>query len=114
MTPIPRPIPEALAERIAQRFRVLGDTNRIRLLDELRDGALSVGELVERTGISQQNASKHLGVLLQAGIVDRRKDGTRARYGIADAGVFDLCEQVCGGLRRQAIDLDQLLNPAGD
>jgi DNA-binding transcriptional ArsR family regulator len=109
-TPIPHPLPEALAERIAQRFRVLGDANRIRLLDELRDGPLSVGELVERTGVSQQNASKHLGVLLQAGIVTRERDGNRARYGIADAGVFDLCEQVCGGLRRQLDDLDALLS----
>jgi len=105
---VPHPIPEALAERIAQRFRVLGDANRIRLLDQLRDGALSVGELVERTGMSQQNASKHLGVLLQAGIVSREKEGNRARYAIADAGVFDLCEQVCGGLRSQARDLDLL------
>jgi DNA-binding transcriptional ArsR family regulator len=111
ITPIPHPVPEPLAELIAQRFRVLGDATRIRLLDQLRDGALTVGELVERTGTSQQNASKHLGVLLQAGVVTREKAGNHARYAIADGGVFDLCDQVCGGLRRRVDDLGALLNP---
>jgi DNA-binding transcriptional ArsR family regulator len=82
---------------------------RIRLLDALRDGDASVGELVERLGSSQQNVSKHLGVLHQAGIVSRSKHGTFVRYAIADDGVFALCEQVCGGLRQQIEELDQIL-----
>ena len=62
-----------------------------------RDGARADGGL----GTSQQNVSKHLGVLAQAGIVDRRKEGNLVRYAIADDSVFELCEQVCGGLRQQ-------------
>ena len=69
------PIPTELAEVIAQRLRVIGDPTRIRLLDALRDEERSVGELAELLGTSQQNASKHLGILLQAGILSRRKDG---------------------------------------
>lgn len=106
---IPRPLPDPLIELIAQRFRVLGEPMRIKLLDALRDGDASVGELVERLGASQQNVSKHLGVLHQAGIVTRTKEGTFVRYAIADAGVFQLCEQVCGGLRQQISELDQIL-----
>lgn len=53
--------------------------------------------------------SKHLGVLLQAGIVSRRKQGRFARYRIADATVFALCEQVCGSLEQQVTDLGELL-----
>lgn len=106
---VPHPLPEQLAELIAQRFRVLGEPMRIRLLDTLRDGEATVGELVERLGTSQQNVSKHLGVLHQAGIVTRTKEGTFVRYAIADAGVFELCEQVCGGLRQQLSELDQIL-----
>lgn len=106
---IPRPLPDPLTELIAQRFRVLGEPMRIKLLDALRDGDASVGELVERLGASQQNVSKHLGVLHQAGIVTRTKEGTFVRYAIADAGVFELCEQVCGGLRQQLSELDQIL-----
>ena len=106
---IPHPLPEPLIELIAQRFRVIGEPMRIKLLDALRGGEATVGELVEQLGASQQNVSKHLGILHQAGIVSRTKDGTFVRYGIADPGVFDLCEQVCGGLRQQLSDLDEIL-----
>ncbi len=102
MTPsIPHPLPMPLIELIAQRFRCLGEPMRIALLDALRDGEATVGELQEATGASQQNVSKHLGVLAQAGMVSRTKRGTSAVYAIADESVFELCEQVCGGLRRQ-------------
>ena len=109
MTSIPHPLPEPLIELIAQRFRVLGEPMRIKLLDRLRDGDATVGELQDALAASQQNVSKHLGVLLQAGMVARTKRGTSAVYSIADESVFELCEQVCGGLRRQLSDLDALL-----
>ena len=107
--PIPHPLPDDLVDLIARRFRVLGEPMRIRLLDVLRDGSATVAELQQATGASQQNISKHLGVLLQAGLVERRKEGNFARYEIADDSVFELCEQVCGGLRRQLDELGALL-----
>ncbi len=110
---IPHPIPEPLVGLIAQRFRVIGDPMRIRLLDRLRDGSANVGELVEAVGGSQQNVSKHLGVLHQAGIVSREKEGTAVRYAIADASVFALCELVCGGIRQQVEGLDAILSAGG-
>ena len=106
---IPHPLPDPLVELIAQRFRVIGEPTRIKLLDALRDGNATVNELVDRLGSSQQNVSKHLGILHQAGIVSRSKDGTSVCYAIADASVFALCEQVCGGLREQLAELDQIL-----
>jgi DNA-binding transcriptional ArsR family regulator len=106
---VPHPLPEPLVDLIAQRFRVLGEPMRIKLLDSLRDGEMTVGELQESLGASQQNVSKHLGVLLQAGMVSRTKAGTSSRYAIADEGVFELCEQVCGGLRRQLSELGAAL-----
>ena len=106
---VPHPLPDLLADLIAQRFKVLSEPMRIKLLDRLRDGAATVHELTEALGASQQNVSKHLGVLLQAGMVNRTKQGTSARYAIADPDVFTLCEQVCGGIRRQAVELDALL-----
>jgi DNA-binding transcriptional ArsR family regulator len=108
-TPIPHPVPEPLVELIAGRFRVLGEPMRIRLLDALRDGPRTVNELTEALGASQQNVSKHLGILAAAGIVGRQKDGTRVRCFIADDSVFELCELVCGGLRRHVAELDELL-----
>ena len=65
--------------------------------------------LQEATGSSQQNVSKHLGVLAQAGLVGRERDGNFVRYEITDESVFSLCEEVCGGLRRQIDELDLLL-----
>jgi DNA-binding transcriptional ArsR family regulator len=109
---LPDPIPEALVDLIAQRFRVLGEPSRIRLLDQLRNGEASVQELTEALGASQQNVSKHLGVLHGAGILGRRKDGNRVLYSIADPGVFDLCEHVCGGVQRQLDELSRLLEGA--
>ena len=107
--PVPHPLPDPLVELIAQRFRVLGEPMRIRLLNRMRDGGATVQELQEATGASQQNVSKHLGVLLNAGLVARRKEGNFARYAIADEEVFELCERVCGGLHRQLEHLEVAL-----
>jgi DNA-binding transcriptional ArsR family regulator len=103
------PLPEPLIDLIAARFRVLGEPMRIRLLDRLREGDATVLELQQALGASQQNVSKHLGVLLNAGLVSRTKRGTSSVYSIADHGVFELCEQVCGGLRRQMAELEAIL-----
>jgi DNA-binding transcriptional ArsR family regulator len=105
---LPHPVPEDLAELIARRFRAIGDPLRIRILDLLRDGERSVNELAFELDAGQQNVSKHLAVLADAGIVGRRKDGNRVYYGIADDGVFALCEQVCGSLQSQLSTLSAL------
>ncbi|MBK8294301.1 MAG: helix-turn-helix transcriptional regulator [Solirubrobacterales bacterium] len=109
---LPRPLPDPLIEMIAQRFRVIGEPMRIKIMDRLRDGEMTVSELVEATGANQQNVSKHLGVLHQAGIVARQKDGNFVRYSIGDETMFAMCELVCSGLREQAAELDQVLDPA--
>ena len=106
---VPHPLPEPLVELIAQRFRVIGEPTRIRILDALRDGPLTVNELTVRLGGTQQNVSKHVGVLAQAGVVDRERAGNHVRCSIADTAVFELCDIVCGGLRRQASELEELL-----
>lgn len=106
---LPHPLPDPLVELIARRFRVIGEPMRIRLLDRLREHEASVQELTDATGATQQNISKHLGTLHEAGIVSRRKEGTRTVYAIADHTVLDLCEHVCGSLQRQHAELGELL-----
>jgi DNA-binding transcriptional ArsR family regulator len=101
MESLPHPLPDDLVELIGRRFRVLGEPSRIRLLDELREGERSVNELAARLGAGQQNVSKHLSVLADAGILARRKDGNHVYYRIVDDGVLGLCEQVCGSFERQ-------------
>jgi DNA-binding transcriptional ArsR family regulator len=80
---------------IAQRFRLLGEPQRLRLLHALEPGELSVSELCERTASSQPNVSKHLAVLFQGGLISRRKFGNNVLYSIADPVVFKLCRLVC-------------------
>lgn len=109
VSPVPHPLPENLAELIAHRFRVLAEPMRLRLLDCLRSGPASVKQLQAATGSSQQNVSKHLAVLLAAGTVSRTKEGNFSQYAIADEGVFDLCEHVCGGLRKRLDEVDLAL-----
>jgi DNA-binding transcriptional ArsR family regulator len=104
-------LPEPLIELVAQRFRVLGEPMRIKLLDQLRGRDATVSELQAALGASQQNVSKHLGILHAAGMVARTKDGTHSRYSISDPGVFELCDQVCGGVRRQLQELEAILQP---
>ncbi|MFY9264775.1 MAG: metalloregulator ArsR/SmtB family transcription factor [Solirubrobacterales bacterium] len=106
---VQHPLPASLIELIAQRFRVLGEPMRIKLLDTLTEQPATVGELQEITGGSQQNVSKHLGVLTQAGMVGRAKQGNRVVYSITDESLYPLCELVCGGLRDHVEELSALL-----
>lgn len=91
---------EAL-EMIAARFKLLADPMRLKILHTLGEDELNVGEVVESTGGGQANVSKHLGILLEAGIVARRKEGLNAFYSIADETIFALCETVCSRLEDQ-------------
>jgi DNA-binding transcriptional ArsR family regulator len=110
--PLPHPLPEPVVELIARRFRVIGEPMRIRLLDRLRDGEATVHDLTLALHTSQQNVSKHLGVLHEAGIVSRRKAANHVYYAIADDSVLALCEQVCGGMQRQLSELSELVGGA--
>jgi DNA-binding transcriptional ArsR family regulator len=106
---LPHPLPADLAELIARRFRLLGDPLRVRMLDLLRDQELSVNSLAEQLEAGQQNVSKHLVLLADAGMLARRKEGTHVYYRIADEGVFELCEQVCGAVQTQLSTLAALV-----
>ncbi len=99
---MPEHLPVALLEHVAERFRVLGDATRLAILRALLDaGELNVGELVERLGTTQANVSKHLRVLLNAGVVHRRPEGTAAYYSVTDPSAIQLCDVVCNRLREQ-------------
>ena len=106
---LPHPVPDELVELIARRFRAIGEPMRIKLLDRLRDGEATVNELSAAIGASQQNVSKHLALLAEAGILGRRKDGNRVYYRISDEGVFKLCEDVCGSIQEQLASLSELV-----
>lgn len=97
----PRQISDEGMILLAQRFAVLGDPVRLKLLHALFSGEKSVGELVSLAGSTQPNVSRHLHKLMQSGTVSRRKEGTTVYYDIADPTLLKLCELVCGSLEKQ-------------
>lgn len=99
-------LPAALLNDLAERFKALAEPNRLAILSTLHAGELSVGELVDATGLGQANVSKHLDVLRRYGFVARRKDGLNVFYRVADEDVFRICDIMCRPARRgSAIEL---------
>lgn len=81
-------------EQIAARFRALGEPMRLRILQAVCKEPRSVNDIVEATGSTQANVSKHLALLAAAGILEREKDGQRVFYGVKDKLAVKLCELV--------------------
>jgi ArsR family transcriptional regulator len=112
--PITHPLSDRLVELIARRFKALADPTRIRLLEHLREGEATVTDLTELVGTTQQNISKQLLLLLESGLVVRRRAGNFIYYRIADEAVFELCNLVCDGVRREIHSLAESVGrPAG-
>ena len=91
---------EAL-EIVARRFALLAEPMRLRLIHALFEGEMNVNALVEATGGTQANISRHLQTLTQGHVLSRRKEGLQVFYAIADPTIFKLCELVCGSLEKQ-------------
>ncbi|MBM3724257.1 MAG: winged helix-turn-helix transcriptional regulator [Acidobacteria bacterium] len=104
-------LPDVLLDDIARRFRLLGDPSRLRVLNLLRAGEMSVNDITRALQAGQSNISRHLQALHAAGMVSRRRDGTTVYYRIADPVLFKLCDLVCqttrGVLERKLAALPQ-------
>lgn len=77
-------------ETKAKLFRGFGDPTRLRILDHLRKGPLTVGEIVDETGLSQPNVSNHLACLRDCGLVVTEPAGRFVTYHLSDDRVGDL------------------------
>jgi ArsR family transcriptional regulator len=93
----------ALLERVAEKFRLLGDPSRLAILSTLMNAEKCVGQIVKETGQGQANVSKHLKHLHRAGIVARRKEGLQVFYRVIDPLAETLCRQVCEALTHPQI-----------
>jgi DNA-binding transcriptional ArsR family regulator len=89
-------------DAVARLFRVLAEPTRLAILQELRRDPRTVNELVESLGAKQANVSKQLGILFDAGLLDRQRSGNCVVYSIREPAIFELCEIVCGKLKRDA------------
>jgi DNA-binding transcriptional ArsR family regulator len=93
---------------MANIFEVLADPTRRQILDLLRDGECSVGELVEHLGQSQPGVSKHLRVLREAGLVVTRHEAQRRLYQLRPGPLRELDEWLAPYRRVWAEQLDAL------
>ena len=96
-----RDLSEEAFEMLGEQFKAFSEPMRLKLVYALMDGEKTVSELVEETGGLQANVSKHLRMLLEAGVVGRRKQGLNSYYSIADGSVFELCDLMCDSIQER-------------
>ena len=92
---------DAEIDRVAQQFRVLGEPMRLKILQVICAKPLTVNEIVEATGATQSNISKHLSLLATAGVITRQKDAQFVYYSLSDPLTLKMCELVHSQLLEQ-------------
>lgn len=81
-----------LQESKAELFRALANPSRIRLLEELRGGGLTVGELCRRIGTESSNVSQHLSILRGQALVIGQREGTSVRYSVVEFALYQILD----------------------
>ncbi|MDP2875660.1 MAG: metalloregulator ArsR/SmtB family transcription factor [Holophaga sp.] len=91
-------IGDQIINEVSQIFGSLGDVSRLKILRTLleADEPLCQGSLVEKTGLSQANASKHLALLVRVGLVAREQQGNLVFFKPVRPIVDNVCDLVCG------------------
>ncbi|HWV57442.1 MAG TPA: metalloregulator ArsR/SmtB family transcription factor [Longimicrobiales bacterium] len=84
---------QAAVDLKAKLFRGFADPSRLAIIEALRNGPMTVTELVEATGLTQSNTSNHLGCLRDCGLLSRQQEGRYVRYQLSDERVSGLLEQ---------------------
>lgn len=93
----------------AQFFKVLAHPLRIRILDALRGGPVSVGDLRERLGVEQSTLSQQLAVLRAQDFVSTQRQGTTVRYEIQDPAIWTLLDSALEIFNNQLINVQTVL-----
>ena len=104
-----KPLSEEIMVLIAERFKVLGEPVRLRILHFIGEGEKTVNEIAAGTGTSQPNVSKHLRVMQESGLLKRRQEKNFNYYSVADVSIFEMCDTVCNSLRDRLETQSKLL-----
>jgi ArsR family transcriptional regulator len=97
----------------AEVLKTLASPRRLEILHKLAKGPIEVGRLAEAIGASQPNASQHLAVLRNAGIVEAERDGREVRYRLTDPDVMVACGLMRTVLERRLTRLGEMAASAG-
>jgi len=95
---------ERLFEIVSGYFGLLSQPTRLKILNAICEGELSVSEIVERVGSTQTNVSRHLNLMYGKRVLKRRRAGAMTFYSIADRNIVTLCRTAC---IQMASQLDQ-------
>ena len=82
-------------DAVAEYFGLLAEPTRLAILHTICNDERTVSAIVEATGATQTNVSRHLGLLHAAGVVSRRRDGSSVRYRVADPVFVEICRSAC-------------------
>ena len=85
----------AVFESVARYFALLSEPTRLRIMHSICAEEKSVNQIVEEIGASQTNVSRHLGLMYQAGVLGRRRQGNQVLYRVTDAAFTEICRTVC-------------------
>jgi ArsR family transcriptional regulator len=85
-------VPDSLRQFKTEIFQALANPTRIAILDELRDGELTVGDLGKRLSVEQSNLSQHLAIMRARQILIGRKSGSQVFYSVRDPLIFKLLD----------------------
>ncbi len=86
---------ETVFAAVARYFSLLSEPTRLMIMHTICASEQTVSAIVTASGASQTNVSRHLALLHQAGVVERRKDGNCVYYKVADPMFADICRTVC-------------------
>jgi DNA-binding transcriptional ArsR family regulator len=82
-------------DAVAEYFGLLAEPTRLAILHTICNDERTVSAIVEATGATQTNVSRHLGLLHAAGVVSRRRDGSSVHYRVADPVFVEICRSAC-------------------
>jgi len=106
---------EEIFEEVADYFSVMSEPARLKIIHAICQSEKTVSEIVEVTGSTQSNISRHLGLMYRHGLLARRREGNQIFYRMADDTMIELCRTACnriaatfvdrGPLKRQLVNL---------
>jgi len=88
-------------DAVASYFSVLSEPMRLRIMHTICESEKTVSQIVDETGATQTNVSRHLGMMHRSGVLARRKEGNQVYYRAADTALVELCRGVCKRISEQ-------------